>query len=218
MPPPPHGFPPASPGALLMLAAALLMAAPAPAMAQNFFEALFGGGFRPQVAAYAPTPRSASRTWPRREQRLRAAEGRSKTGVSRAFEESGKPDKVEPPPVGAGPLGPFSQRSHPALRRCRGDVRGTHGLSGRSRLQPFPPRFRQPREGGLQKWPARGRRAGEPPGTVPPAGGRNRARSHNGSPSRHLRQTLNRFAACPARASTGPCQRPAVFFSMFKPP
>ena len=118
MPPPPHGFPPASPGALLMLAAALLMAAPAPAMAQNFFEALFGGGFRPQVAAYAPTPRSASRTWPRREQRLRAAEGRSKTGVSRAFEESGKPDKVEPPPVGAGPLGPFL--NDPTLRS--GDV------------------------------------------------------------------------------------------------
>jgi len=105
-----------------MLAATLLMAAPAPAMAQNFFEQLFGGGFQPQAAAYAPTSRGVSRTWPRREQRLRAVEGqgygRSKSEVSRAFEESGKPEKVEPPPVGAGPLGPFL--NDPTLRS--GDV------------------------------------------------------------------------------------------------
>jgi len=105
-----------------MLAATLLMAAPAPALAQNFFEQLFGGGFQPQAAAYAPTSRGVSRTWPRREQRLRAVEGqgygRSRTVVSRAIEESGKPDKVEPPPVGAGPLGPFL--NDPTLRS--GDV------------------------------------------------------------------------------------------------
>ena len=121
MPPPPHGFLLAPPGAIFMLAATLLMAAPAPAMAQNFFEALFGG-FQPQAAAYAPTSRGVSRTWPRREQRLRAGEGqgygRSRTEVSRAFEESGKPEKVEPPPMGAGPLGPFL--NDPTLRS--GDV------------------------------------------------------------------------------------------------
>ena len=121
MPPPPHGFPLAPPGAIFMLAATLLMAAPAPAMAQNFFEQLFGG-FQPQAAAYAPTSRGVSRTWPRREQRLRAGEGqgygRSKSEVSRAFEESGKPEKVEPPPMGAGPLGPFL--NDPTLRS--GDV------------------------------------------------------------------------------------------------
>jgi hypothetical protein len=38
--------------------------------------------------------------------------------VPRAFEESGKPEKVEPPPVGAGPLGPFL--NDPTLRS--GDV------------------------------------------------------------------------------------------------
>ena len=122
MPPPPHGFSLAPPGAIFMLAATLLMAAPAPAMAQNFFEQLFGGGFQPQAAAYAPTSRGVSRTWPRREQQLRAVEGqgygRSRTVVSRAIEESGKPDKVEPPPVGAGPLGPFL--NDPTLRS--GDV------------------------------------------------------------------------------------------------
>jgi len=122
MPPPPHVFSLAPPGAIFMLACALLMAAPSPAMAQNFFEALFGGGFQPQAAAYGPTARGVSRTWPRREQRLRAFEGqgygRSKTVVSRAIEESGKPDKVEPPPVGAGPLGPFL--NDPTLRS--GDV------------------------------------------------------------------------------------------------
>ena len=121
MPPPPHGFLLAPPGAILMLASALFMAAPAPAMAQNFFEQLFGG-FQPQAAAYAPTSRGVSRTWPRREQRLRAGEGqgygRSRTEVSRAFEESGKPEKVEPPPMGAGPLGPFL--NDPTLRA--GDV------------------------------------------------------------------------------------------------
>ena len=121
MPPPPHGFLLAPPGAIFMLASALLMAAPAPAMAQNFFEQLFGG-FQPQAAAYAPTSRGVSRTWPRREQRLRAGEGqgygRSRTEVSRAFEESGKPEKVEPPPMGAGPLGPFL--NDPTLRS--GDV------------------------------------------------------------------------------------------------
>ena len=121
MPPPPHGFLLAPPGAIFMLASALLMAAPAPAMAQNFFEQLFGG-FQPQAAAYAPTSRGVSRTWPRREQRLRAGEGqgygRSRTEVSRAFEESGKPEKVEPPPMGAGPLGPFL--NDPTLRA--GDV------------------------------------------------------------------------------------------------
>ena len=121
MPPQPIGFSLAPPGAIFMLAATLLMAAPAPAMAQNFFEALFGG-FQPQAAAYAPTSRGVSRTWPRREQRLRAGEGqgygRSKSEVSRAFEESGKPEKVEPPPMGAGPLGPFL--NDPTLRA--GDV------------------------------------------------------------------------------------------------
>ena len=121
MPPPPHGFSLAPPGAIIMLAATLLMAAPAPAMAQNFFEALFGG-FQPQAAAYAPTARGASRSWPRREQGLRPAEGqgygRTRTVVSRAIEESGKPEKVEPPPVGAGPLGPFL--NDPTLRA--GDV------------------------------------------------------------------------------------------------
>jgi hypothetical protein len=104
-----------------MLAAALFMAAPAPAMAQNFFEQLFGG-FQPQAAAYAPTSRGVSRTWPRREQRLRAVEGqgygRTKIVVSRGVEEIGKPEKVEPPPVGAGPLGPFL--NDPTLRS--GDV------------------------------------------------------------------------------------------------
>ena len=122
MPPPPHGFPLAPPGAICMLAATLFMAAPAPALAQNFFEQLFGGGFQPQAAAYAPTSRGVSRTWPRREQRLRSGEwqgyGRSKSEVSRAFEESGKPEKVEPPPMGAGPLGPFL--NDPTLRS--GDV------------------------------------------------------------------------------------------------
>ncbi len=121
MPPPPHGFSLAPPGAVFMLASALLMAAPAPAMAQNFFEALFGG-FQPQAAAYGPSARGASRTWPGREQGLRPGEGqgygRSRTVVSRAIEESGKPDKVEPPPVGAGPLGPFL--NDPTLRS--GDV------------------------------------------------------------------------------------------------
>ena len=121
MPPPPHGFPLAPPGAIFMLASALLMAAPAPAMAQNFFEALFGG-FQPQAAAYAPTSRGVSRTWSRREQRLRAVEGqgygRSRTVVSRAIDESGKPEKVEPPAMGAGPLGPFL--NDPTLRS--GDV------------------------------------------------------------------------------------------------
>jgi len=105
-----------------MLASALLMAAPSPAMAQNFFEALFGGGFQPQAAAYAPTSRGPSRSWPRREQGLRPGEGqgygRSKNVVSRAIEESGKPDKVEPPAMGAGPLGPFL--NDPTLRS--GDV------------------------------------------------------------------------------------------------
>ena len=105
-----------------MLASALLMAAPAPALAQNFFEALFGGGFQSQATAYAPTSRGGSRTWPRREQGLRASEGqgygRSGAEVSRALEESSKPDKVEPPPVGAGPLGPFL--NDPTLRS--GDV------------------------------------------------------------------------------------------------
>ncbi len=118
MPPQPIGFPLAPHGAIFMLACALLMAAPAPALAQNFFEALFGRGFQPQAAAYAPTSRGVSRTWPRREQRLRAVEGRSRTDVSRAMEESGKPEKVEPPPVGAGPLGPFL--NDPTLRS--GDV------------------------------------------------------------------------------------------------
>ena len=121
MPPQPIGFPLAAPGAIFMLASALLMAAPAPAMAQNFFEALFGG-FQPQAAAYAPTSRGVSRTWPRREQRLRAVEGqgygRTKIVVSRGVEEIGKPEKVEPPPVGAGPLGPFL--NDPTLRS--GDV------------------------------------------------------------------------------------------------
>ena len=121
MPPPPHGFPLAPPGAMFMLAATLLMAAPAPAMAQNFFEQLFGG-FQPQAAAYAPTSRGGSRTWPRREQGLRPADGqgygRPRSLVSRAFEESGKPEKVDPPPVGAGPLGPFL--NDPTLRS--GDV------------------------------------------------------------------------------------------------
>ena len=96
-----------------MLAVASLMAAPAPAMAQNFLEALFGG-FQPQASA----SRDASRSWPRREQGLRSVEGqaygRSKTSVSRAIEENGKPEKVEPPPVGAGPLGPFL--NDPTLR------------------------------------------------------------------------------------------------------
>ena len=122
MPPPPHGFSLAPPGAILMLAAALLMAAPAPAPAQNFFEQLFGGGFQPQAAAFAPTSRGVSRTWPRREQRLYQTEGqgfgRTRTVVSRAIEESGKPEKIEPPPVGAGPLGPFL--NDPTLRS--GDV------------------------------------------------------------------------------------------------
>ena len=122
MPPPPHGFPLAPPGAIFMLAATLLMAAPAPALAQNFLEQLFGGGFQPQAAAYAPTSRGVSRTWPRREQRLRPADGqgygRPRSLVSRAFEESGKPERVEPPPVGAGPLGPFL--NDPTLRS--GDV------------------------------------------------------------------------------------------------
>ena len=122
MPPQPIGFPLAPHRAIFMLASALLMAAPAPALAQNFFEALFGRGFQPQAAAYAPTSRGVSRTWPRREQRLRAVEGqgygRSRTVVSRAIEESGKPEKVEPPPVGAGPLGPFL--NDPTLRS--GDV------------------------------------------------------------------------------------------------
>ena len=141
MPPQPIGFSLAPPGAIFMLAATLLMAAPAPAMAQNFFEALFGG-FQPQAAAYAPTSRGVSRTWPRREQRLRAGEGqgygRSRTEVSRAFEESGKPEKVEPPPMGAGPLGPFL--NDPTLRS--GDVVVTsEGLmvfrgGGRSRHSP----------------------------------------------------------------------------------
>ena len=106
---------------MFALVSALLVAAPAPAMAQNFFEALFGG-FQPQATAYAPTSRNASRSWPRREQRLRSVEGqgfgRSKTEVSRAMEESGKPEKVEPPPMGAGPLGPFL--NDPTLRP--GDV------------------------------------------------------------------------------------------------
>ena len=119
---PPHGFLLAPPGAILMLASALFMAAPAPAMAQHVCEALFGGGFQPQAAAYAPTLRGASRSWPRREQRLRSAEGqgygRSKTEIPRPFEESGKPEKVDPPPVGAGPLGPFL--NDPTLRS--GDV------------------------------------------------------------------------------------------------
>ena len=122
MPPQPHGFPLAPSGAIFMLAATLLMAAPAPAMAQNFFEQLFGGGFQPQAAAYAPTSRGVSRTWPRREQQLRAVEGqgygRTKIVVSRGVEEIGKPEKVEPPPVGAGPLGPFL--NDPTLRS--GDV------------------------------------------------------------------------------------------------
>ena len=121
MPPQPIGFPLAPHGAIFMLASALLMAAPAPALAQNFFEALFGG-FQPQAAAYAPTARGASRSWPRREQGLRPADGqgygRPRTVVPRAFEESGKPDKIEPPPVGAGPLGPFL--NDPTLRS--GDV------------------------------------------------------------------------------------------------
>ena len=121
MPAPPHGFPLAPPGAIFMLASALLIAAPAPAMAQNFFEALFGG-FQPQAAAYAPTSRGVSRPWPRREQGLRPGEGqdygRSRPEFSRAIEELGKPEKVEPPPMGAGPLGPFL--NDPTLRA--GDV------------------------------------------------------------------------------------------------
>ena len=102
---------------MLMLASALLMAAPAPAMAQNFFEALFGG-FQPQASAYAPTSRGPSRGWPRRELGLRPADGQGYGRSTRAFEESGKPDKVEPPPMGAGPLGPFL--NDPTLRS--GDV------------------------------------------------------------------------------------------------
>jgi len=117
MPPPPYCFPLAHPWAIFMLAFALLMAAPAPAMAQNFFEALFGG-FQPQASAYAPTSRGVSRTWPRREQGLRPVDGQGYGRSTRAFEESGKPDKVEPPPVGAGPLGPFL--NDPTLRS--GDV------------------------------------------------------------------------------------------------
>ena len=145
MPPPPTGFPLAPPGAIFMLAATLLMAAPAPALAQNFFEQLFGGGFQPQAAAYAPTSRGVSRTWPRREQRLRAVEGqgygRSRTVVSRAIEESGKPDKVEPPPVGAGHLGPFL--NDPTLRS--GDVvvtsEGLMVFRGRSSASHSPREF-----------------------------------------------------------------------------
>ena len=117
MPPQPICFSLAPPGAIFMLAFARLMAAPAPAMSQNFFEALFGG-FQPQAAAYAPTSRGVSRTWPRREQGLRAGEGQGYGRSARAFEESGKPEKVEPPPVGAGPLGPFL--NDPTLRS--GDV------------------------------------------------------------------------------------------------
>ena len=127
-----------------MLAATLLMAAPAPAMAQNFFEALFGG-FQPQAAAYAPTARSAPRTWSGREQGLRPADaqgyGRSRTAVSRAIEESGKPEKVEPPPVGAGPLGPFL--NDPTLRS--GDVvvtsEGLMVFRGRSSASHSPREF-----------------------------------------------------------------------------
>ena len=137
MPPPPHTFPLAPPGAIFMLAATLLMAAPAPAQAQNFFEQLFGG-FQPQAAAYAPTSRGPSRSWPRREQGLRPADGQGYGRSTRTFEESGKPEKVEPPPVGAGPLGPFL--NDPTLRS--GDVVVTsEGLmvfrgGGRSRHSP----------------------------------------------------------------------------------
>jgi len=100
-----------------MLAFALLMAAPAPAMAQNFFEALFGG-FQPQASAYAPTSRGASRTWPRREQGLRPVDGQGYGRSTRAFEESGKLVKMEPPPVGVRPHGYLL--IHPPLRS--GDV------------------------------------------------------------------------------------------------
>ena len=100
-----------------MLASALLMGAPAPAMAQNFLEALFGG-FQPQAPAYAPTSRGPARSWPRREQGLRPVDGQGYWRSTRAFEESGKPDKLDPPPMGAGPLGPFL--NDPTLRA--GDV------------------------------------------------------------------------------------------------
>ena len=120
MPPQSQAFPLAPHGAIFMLASALLMAAPAPAMAQNFFEALFGGGFQPQVAAYAPTSRGGSRSWPRREQRVsHSGEAeRSKATALRSLEESSKPEKVDPPAVGPGPLGPFLH--DPTLRS--GDV------------------------------------------------------------------------------------------------
>jgi hypothetical protein len=116
MSPKSYGFHLASRGGIILLAAALLMAAPAPAMAQNFFEMLFGARPQPQVAAYAP-PRGASRSWPRREQRL-SRPGEAERSATRGLEESSKPEKVEPPPVGSGPLGPFLH--DPTLRS--GDV------------------------------------------------------------------------------------------------
>jgi hypothetical protein len=93
---------------MFMLASALLMAAPAPAMAQNFFEALFGG-FQPQASAYAPPPRE-QRLW-----RYENGEAVARAPGPRSLEEAyGKPEKVPPPLVGPGPLGPFL--NDPTLR------------------------------------------------------------------------------------------------------
>ena len=103
------------------LLCALLVAAltPAAAQAQNFFEMLFGG-FQRQMTAYAPPQRAPD--WPRRDQRVWPPGGEGgpgRTTVSRAIEESyGKPDKIAPPPVGPGPLGPFL--NDPTLRS--GDI------------------------------------------------------------------------------------------------
>ena len=119
MPPQPHETRMARLVVASLLASSLLAAAPAPAMAQNFFEALFGGGFQNQVAAYAPSSRGASRSWPGREQRLsRPGEVDGSGRYARGLEESSKPDKVDPPRVGPGPLGPFLH--DPTLRS--GDV------------------------------------------------------------------------------------------------
>ncbi len=111
--PRPHG--------LRLIACALLMATPAPASAQNFLEMLFGG-FPRQASAYAP-PSRASQSWPGREQQLWRYENgegvMARAPTPRNPEEMyGRPEKVEPPPVGPGPLGPFL--NDPTLRS--GDV------------------------------------------------------------------------------------------------
>ncbi len=100
----------------IFCASLLAALAPASVSAQNFLEMLFGG-FQHQATAYAQLPRG-SQSWPAREQRMwryENGEAIARAPAPRNLEEMyGRPEKVDPPPVGPGPLGPFL--NDPTLR------------------------------------------------------------------------------------------------------